>query len=111
MIDQRGGQVRPLAFEKREVLPHRIRHDQDVGEQDRPVEAEPPQRLQSDLGRGRAVVDQFEEAALAAAQLAIFRQVAPGLAHQPQRARLQIAAAQYVEKGAGHDASGLNPFK
>src|SRR5690606_24916759 len=37
-VDQRRRKLRSLAGEEREILPERVRNDQDVGEQDRPVE-------------------------------------------------------------------------
>ena len=64
----------------------RVGHDQDVGKQDRAVEAEAADRLERDLGGRLAVVDQLEEPALLGPQRAIFGQVAAGLTHQPDRA-------------------------
>ena len=57
------------------------------------------ERLERDLGRGIAVIDQIEEAALVAAQLAIFGKVAPGLAHHPHRRRVAPLAAKHGEQG------------
>jgi hypothetical protein len=62
-----------------------MRHDQDVGKQNGAVEAETADRLERDLGRGVGIVDQGQEAAFARPKLAIFRQIASRLTHQPDR--------------------------
>ena len=46
-------ELRPDFFLEPDFLTHRIRHDQDVGEQDRGVEPEASHRLQRHLGRER----------------------------------------------------------
>ena len=52
------------------------------------------ERLERDLGRGVAVIDEVEKAALGSARkLAIFGKVAPGLAHHPDRRRIAPLAA------------------
>ena len=53
----------PSPSTKSTPLAQRIRHHQDVGEQDRRVEAEAPDRLQRHLGGQRRRVAQLEEAA------------------------------------------------
>ena len=68
-IDQRRRKPRPFARLEAQVLAERVRHDQDVGEQDRAVEAEAADRLEGDLGRGLGIVDELEEAALLGPQL------------------------------------------
>ena len=60
----------------------RIERQHDVREQDGGIEREAPQRLQRDLGRQFRGAAQLEEAD-AAAQFAILREVAAGLAHDP----------------------------
>jgi hypothetical protein len=80
-----------------------VRDDQNVGKQDRAVEAETADRLERDLGRGVAVIDQREESALLRAQGAVFGQVAPRLAHQPDRGvGAGPFAAQRAEQNTGH---------
>src|SRR6185503_17054789 len=81
-IDERRRETRPFADIEAQILAERMRHDQYVGKKDGAVEAEAPDRLERDLGRGVAVEDELEKAALAGTQRAIFRQVAPGLTHQ-----------------------------
>ena len=46
--------VRPLAAGELEADAERLEHEQDVGEEDRGVHAEPLHRLERHLGRGRA---------------------------------------------------------
>ena len=46
------------------MLPQRMRDDQDIGKQDRPVEAEAVDRLQGNLASRFAVIGQREESAL-----------------------------------------------
>ena len=56
-------------------------------------------RLQGDLGRGVAVIDQIEETALVGPQRAIFGQIAPGLAHHPDRRRIAPLALEDGQQG------------
>ena len=64
-----------------------MRDDQDVGEQDRGVEAEAADRLQRHLlGEPRSVAE-VEERARLFAGLPVFRQIAARLAHDPDRQR------------------------
>ena len=63
-IDQPRRQLGTFARKERQVLTHGVRHDEDIRKQDRAIEGEAAQRLQRDLGRSLAVVDQRQEAAL-----------------------------------------------
>ena len=101
-IDQRRRKVRSLSCQEFQVLSHRVRHDQDVREQDGPVETEATDRLQRDLGRRFAIVDQRQETALFGTERPVFRQVAPRLTHEPDRAPVTPGAAQGIEKKSGH---------
>ena len=101
-IDESRRKVRAFPGKELQILAHRIGHDQDVGKQDRTVEAIAPDRLQGDLGRRRAVIDQRQEAALLFAQGAVFRQIAPGLAHQPDRPWPQVLAKKGAKEQTGH---------
>ena len=80
---------RSFAGGKRHRLAERMRHDQNIREQNCGIEAEPPDRLQRYLGGKFRIEHKIEEAAGLFAQRAIFRQIAPGLAHQPDRRRLE----------------------
>ena len=78
---------RPVAGLEADSLAQGIGHHENVAEQDGGVEAEPADRLQRRLGGQAGVVAEIEEARGGRADLAIFGQVAPGLAHQPDRRR------------------------
>ena len=71
--------MRSFAGEEFELLAKRMRHDQDVREQDRAVEPEPAERLERHLGRRFVIVDEVEKPALFGTQCAVFGQVATGL--------------------------------
>ena len=80
----RLGDHRPRAGDDVEVDADRLERHDDVGEEDRRVHAVATHRLQSDLGhqvRGRAGL----EHGVPHADLAVLRQRAPGLAHEPHR--------------------------
>ena len=81
-----------------------MRDHQDVGEQDRPVEAEATDRLERDFGRRCTVVGKRQEAALLFPQRPVLGEVAPGLAHQPQGNPIAPLSVQCLEQGAGHRA-------
>ena len=81
----------PRANRLRDLRSRRERHanaegierQEDVGEEDRGIQLEPPQRLQRHFSgevRRPAQVQKID----AAAQFAVFRQVAAGLAHDPE---------------------------
>ena len=90
-------QPRPFASLERHRAAERVRHDQNIGEQDRGIEAEAADRLQRDFRCKLGREAQIEKAPRALAQRAIFRQIAPGLAHEPHRRRRLRAARQDFE--------------
>ena len=93
-----AGRPRPLVGEL-DVQAHRLQRHEQVGEQDRGVEAEPPDRLQRDLRGELGRLAQLEEAD-ARAHLPVLGEVASGLAHQPEgRALGGFAAAGAQEEG------------
>ncbi len=90
-------EFRPFAIDEIQAEAHRVRHGQDVGKQDGGVERIAVDRLQRDFGGVIGIGGQPHEGAGALAGGAVFRQVAAGLAHQPQRrvvGRLAQAGAQ-----------------
>ncbi len=89
--------MRPLASGKGQPLPHRMRHDQDIGKQDRAVETEPPDRLHGDFGGRFAIVNQFEEPALFGPKFPVFRQIASRLAHQPDGGNVLTDTFERIE--------------
>src|SRR5262249_20543446 len=104
-VDVRGGAQRAVdhrAVARGELEPdaHRLEHEQDVGEEDRGVDAELPDGVDRHLGRGIGRLTQLEKAELLA-DGAILRLVAAGLPHQPDgRVRRGLAPAR-GEEGRG----------
>src|SRR5712692_7664823 len=80
----RAGDLWPLARGEREAQAERLEREQDVGEQDGRVDAQPVDGLQGYLGRELRLVTQLEQRVLLA-QRAVLRQVAPRLPHEPHR--------------------------
>ena len=77
---------RALALRELEPDAERLDDQQDVGEEDRRVDAEALDGLERDLGGRLGVVAELEEA-VALAQRAVLGHVAPGLTHEPDRTR------------------------
>ena len=72
--------------------------DEDVGKQNRCVDAgEPAQGLQCDFGCERGSLDHVEERRLSL-ERTIFRQVAAGLAHDPEGRAIKWLAGEGGEK-------------
>ncbi len=77
----------------------RVGDHQNVREDDRGIEVEAPDRLQRYFGgefRGEA---EIEEAAGFGADFAIFRQIAAGLAHHPERGHCLAVAREHLDEG------------
>src|SRR5712671_7609472 len=94
-------QHRPFALAEAYALAEGMWHDENIREQDRGVERIAPQRLQRRLSgelRGEA---QLEKIRHLAAQLAVFRQVAPRLPHEPYRRRRHGNTAQRLQQRLG----------
>src|SRR5690606_10783743 len=91
---------RPAAFLEAQVAAERVRHDEDVGEQDRGVEVEATDRLQRHLDREVGVVAESEEATRLGARRAIFGEIATRLPHHPYRRRENGLSLQDVEDDA-----------
>ena len=87
----------------------RIGDHQNVGEDDRRIEAEPADRLQRHLGGQFRIEAEIEEAAGLGAHLAIFRQIAAGLPHHPDGRDGLPLAGEHVDEGLcrrlGHEWS------
>ena len=100
-------QLRPLPFLEGQRLAQRVRHHQDVGEQNRRVHVIAAQRLEGHLHRVVGVVAHVQEAAGLGAQFPIFRQVTAGLAHQPEGRALTHLAGKGCEHRLGNLGHGL----
>jgi hypothetical protein len=84
-----------------------VRHREDVGEQDRRIEIETPERLQRDFAGQFRIAAQAHEVARLLTQLAVLGQIAAGLPHDPYRCarhRLaqQRAYQEIVSERRGH---------
>ena len=99
---------RPFAGRKRHLLPERMRHDQNVREQNRRIEAEPPDRLQRHLGGKLRSEAEIEEAAGLLAQLrdtpadsarpaASSRSVAAGDARRREPSRIDLFSTDVIK--------------
>ena len=84
-------ECRAFRLEEAHALAKCVGHHEDVGEQDRGVEAEAADGLQRHLRGERRRVDEVEKTAGLLAHLAVLGQVAAGLAHEPDRRRLRLA--------------------
>jgi hypothetical protein len=112
-LGKRRGQSRSLARLEPQLLAKRVRHDENVRKQYGAVEAEAPDRLERDLAGRCAVVAKLEKTAFLRAQVAIFRQIAPGLTHQPDWRNGRLLAMQdgeqrRKERSVCHQANILN---
>jgi hypothetical protein len=95
-----GVEPRPFALDEAHALAERVRHQQNVGKQDRCVEAEASDRLQRRLGGKLRRVAELQEVAGLRAQCSIFRQVASGLPHQPDGRRRQRLSGEDAQQPA-----------
>ena len=103
--------IEPRAFADFEtyIAAERVGNDQDVGEDDRGVEVEAADRLQSDFGGEVRREAKIEKAAGLGADFAVFRQIAAGLPHHPDRRDGLPAAGKHREER--FDGQGLCQVK
>ena len=95
-------ELRPLTRCKSDRLPERMRNHQNIGKQDRSVEAKPTHRLQRHLGRQIRRKTQREKISRLFPQRPIFRQIASGLPHQPYGWRTTWLMIEHVQNGFMH---------
>ena len=89
---------RALALGELEPDAERLDDQQNVGEEDRRIDAQTGDGLQRDLG-GRLRISGELEKAVALAHRAVLRHVAAGLAHEPhRRVRRRLAAGGAEER-------------
>jgi hypothetical protein len=91
---------RTAAFLEAQVATKRMRNHQYVRKQDRGVEAEAADRLQGHLDGEVGIVAEVEKAACRPPRLAVFRQIAPRLAHHPDRRGKDRLSLQHIENDA-----------
>ena len=106
------GELRAFALLKRQAQPHGIGHRQNVAEQNGGIQRVTLQRLQRGFGRQLRVACQRHETACLCAQGAVFGQVTPGLAHEPNggvSGGLALAGAQegVVAQGGKRRSTGF----
>src|SRR5262249_45423752 len=95
-------EARPFAGLEADLLAERIGDNQDVREQNGSVEAEPPDRLEGHLRGKLWIEDQVKEPAGLFTGCPVFRQVSPGLPHQPYRRRGTALATQDIKERLIH---------
>ena len=81
----RLGEHRPLALHKGKPQPHRIRHRKNVRKKNGGIQTKSIHRLQRHLAGALRRLRQRQKTPQTFPRRVIFRQVAAGLAHQPQR--------------------------
>src|ERR1700722_9382546 len=75
---------RPLVHDKAYALPKRMRYHQNIGKQDRRIEAETTDRLQRHLRGQFRIEAQIEEVLALLADRPVFGKITSGLTHQPE---------------------------
>ncbi len=85
LVAQRPLEARTFALGEAQPEAHRIRDRQDVGEEDRGIERKALERLQCHLGGERGRLCQRQETSRLGARRVVFRQIASGLSHEPDR--------------------------
>ena len=100
-------ELRTLALLEPDLLAERIGHHQDVGEDDRRVEPEPANGLQRHLDGLVGRVAEFQKRARGRAHGTVFRQVATGLSHQPDRWRRMSRSGQRLQEFSAAQISSL----
>ena len=99
--------IKPRAFADLEpnIATERVGDDQNIREDDRGIEVEAADRLQRHFGGEFGREAQIEKAAGFGADFTVFRQIAAGLAHHPDRRDGLAAAGQDLKEG--FDGVGL----
>jgi hypothetical protein len=96
---------RSFAFDKTHALTQRMRHDQNIGKQDRSVKPETTDRLQGNLGRSFGIEAEIEKTCGLLAQSPVFGKISPGLPHQPKRRNRLTLSCKNAEQWFAHNRS------
>ena len=99
LVAHGGGELRALAQRKRQAQAHGVRHRQDVRKQNGRVQRVTLQRLQRHFGGVVGVGGQPHETTRLGPRGAVLGQIAPGLAHQPDRGVGSGLAPAGAQKG------------
>jgi hypothetical protein len=94
-----GIEPRPFADLEPDRTAQRVGDQENIREDDRGIEVEAADRLERHLGGIFRREAQIEKAARLGAQFAIFRQIAAGLAHHPDRRYRLPAAGKHFKEG------------
>ena len=94
-----GVEPRTLADLESHLAAERVGNHQNVGEDDRGIEAKTADRLQRDFGGEFRREAEIEKAAGPGAHFTVFRQIAAGLPHHPDRRHRLPSAGQHFEEG------------
>ena len=95
---------RAFALDEVEADAHRLERQQQIGKQDRGVDVDPPHRLQRDFGGEIGRSAEIEQR-IALAQRAVLAHVPAGLAHEPDRRRVDRLPAAGAEESANRRRS------
>ena len=98
---------RSFAVFKDDALTKSVSHDENIGEQDRGVEAETPDRLQGRLRRQGGRIAKIEKCLRAGAQFPVFRQIATRLAHEPDWGPRLAFPSESAEEGLARGGQRL----
>ena len=93
-----GSSRGPSPSTNQTFCPKRVRHHQDVREQNRCIERKAPQGLHHRLCRQGRGVAEIQEALRAGPKLPILGQIAPGLTHDPNRRRIDPLSVQDTQE-------------
>jgi hypothetical protein len=88
-----------FTLDELDLLTHRKGHDEDVREDYRRIEIEPPQWLKRYFGRELRSAAEIEEGSDPTPHFPIFRQIASSLTHQPDRRRGVWLPGECLEEG------------
>ena len=93
--------IEPWAFAgfETDIAPERVGDDENIREDDRGIEVEAADRLQGHFGSEFGCEAQVEESPGPGADFTVFRQIASGLAHHPDRRDGLAAARENLKKG------------
>ena len=89
---------RAFALDEPNLAPERKRHDQNIGKQNRRIEAEAPHRLQRHFGGKFRIEAEIEKAAGFLPHRTIFRQIASRLPHHPDRRHCFALAVEHAQQ-------------
>ena len=102
--DRAPAQAWSLSRREADRLSERVRNNQNVGKQDRSVEAKSTHRLERDLSRKFRRETKVEKISGLFAHLPIFRQISSSLSHQPDGWRAAWLMVEDIEKSFMHRA-------